>query len=92
MSESRHDDQCIEVQSLPMRRPWFFSVSEYEEAWSRARHLSPRGQVFWQVRWADAAPPVESLAIEWSETPEALIRVCDEAAYQLQMRRLLGLE
>jgi hypothetical protein len=91
MTGYNQNTPCIEIEFLTGTRK-AFSVAEYEADLSKARRLSgPRARSFHEVAWAEDAPPVEALTVEWQEPGCEKFRISDREAYDLQVRRLLGI-
>ena len=90
MNAEHTDKPCIEVELLGGARK-SFSISEYEAAQEKARTLGPRARSFHRVVWAEQAPPVEQLTVEWCKPGPERFRISDRDAYDAQMRRLMGL-
>lgn len=90
MEEIRRNDQCIERR---VDASSFYSVSEYEDAMGWAQRLSnSKAKSFHGVIWTEGAPAVEELSVDWQEAPRGRFRICDWAAYDAQMRVLIGLD
>jgi hypothetical protein len=91
VDKRKHSDHCIEWRTI-IDTSFFCSVPEYEAALRLSRSLSnDKAKTFHGGRWADGAPRVESLKLEWQQIPEyGRIRICDWDIYDKQMRELIG--
>jgi hypothetical protein len=88
MSSDPVDQRSIEMKKS-FRPPEELTVAEYDARFQQiksARTVTrcPRG-------WVPGAPPVEALAPGPYESNKGWIRVVDPEAYDLQMRKLLGI-
>src|SRR4051812_37043637 len=81
---------CIDIRLLTgtIQR---LGVADYVDAQRKARHFSPQGKRTQGIAWTNDCPPVEALNRDWQERHTEAFRVSDWAAYEHQMRILLGL-
>jgi hypothetical protein len=85
------DRRCIQLKLFSDQLK-HLSLDEYESAQSLARGVSNwRARNFHEVGWAVDSPPVEQLTGEWQAVGRQKYRIVDREAYDVQMRRLLGI-
>jgi hypothetical protein len=91
MTEIPPDSPCI-VLERSYTKPKRFTVVQYDEGTRRARSIGTmRGLAFHGLNWTHGAPAVEELSIDWIDGGDGRFRICDPDAYDLQMRKLLGI-
>jgi hypothetical protein len=91
VTQSLADKPCIALEP-GYGEPRLFTVAEYDAGIEKAQWIgSLRGLSFHGVIWARGAPLVERLTSEGHQAEEGRIRICDPEAYDLQMRKLLGI-
>jgi hypothetical protein len=92
MGGEKRSDRCIEWRSI-LDNATYFSVEEYEDGFRWAERLSsPKARAFHNVSWTEGAPRVEELRTDWQETSRGRFRICDWTVYEVQMRKLIGID
>ena len=87
MSADATDHPCIETKKS-FRPPEEITVAEYDARFERVKsHVDPFRARF----WVGGAPPVEALIPDGYEGHRGWVRVLDREAYDVQMRKLLGI-
>jgi hypothetical protein len=91
VTQTLADNDCIEIKR-PFRESTRLTVAEYDDGIRRSRSIRTIAALSYEgLLWSRGAPPVETLTRDGYEAEDGLVRVTDPEAYDLQMRKLLGI-